>query len=216
MLDQAALKARYDTREKAKRLADIQGVFDVGSPFQGDRPGEEALRRGAVDPWKDFLQKIISPRYQTLEGQQGITSAWGDISGIAPELQSMMGVDPAGQAKSMEQWAQMMAPGRQTAQQNLQGTMAGMGMGGGRLARALTQQGQGWDVQDVGRASELSDQANAVRTQIGQMLFGGAQQQSGQQAQSLQDMISAMLAGTSAISKAPMDAFALYNPPSGD
>lgn len=156
----------------------------------GNKMGERDMYLGAISPlahMTDILLDRLNPliaQPQTLQGQMD------GMQGMAPMLQSLMGITPEQQTQYLQGYRDIQQPFRSQQQAGMGNTMAAMGMGGGRLARALTQMQGGYANEDAQVAQQLLGRNMDTNNQIGQMLFGGAQTQLGNNNQMMQAILS--------------------------
>lgn len=178
----------------------------------GNKMGERDMYLGAISPlahMTDILLDRLNPliaQPQTLQGQME------GMQGMAPMLQSLMGITPEQQTQYLQGYRDIQQPFRSQQQAGMGNTMAAMGMGGGRLARALTQMQGGYANEDAQVAQQLLGRNMDTNNQIGQMLFGGAQTQLGNNNQMMQAILSMLGQNAQQSAALPMQIEQTYRP----
>jgi hypothetical protein len=152
----------------------LGGALTTQNPFSSIETGESAQLGAALAPLTS-MNTFLSNRLGEYNGLD-LSTAIQQMLGLSGQMYDTMGVSPEGQAASVANYANLMQPQIAEQRSQLANSLTSMGMGGGRLARAMAGFGRDVNSQIGTYAQQKNDAADQLRQQIGQMLYGSGEQ----------------------------------------
>lgn len=150
-------------------------IYTNYNPFPGNEGGERNMYQSIYDPYSRYGRIMNTGFDKATADLANDPNGLAYMRGMGSEFLSMMGLDDASQKNMLSQYDMLMNPQRQQQRQAMTDQAAAMGLGGGRLARNLSQMNSAF-AQDTGTYGQaLQAQNLTARQAIAQMLNANVQ-----------------------------------------